>query len=381
MSEVGEYVPGESRIEATKQEVRVPEGNFILNRFNTLLYRFGQSVTRKSLIPTEGQAIERPISLRNRRAELFKAIKSTNDSAERRQILDEAHVRDEIARQYLDQGEVQINVEGTGIQTAKYTVVEPPNMSEGQDEKPPIFLIPGISNSLDGVASIIQELPFLGRKVVAFSYPESHRGTVTKEFAERVRTDQNFEAHSEFFKKAIQLFNPDGNPIDIWGLSTGAAIGAEILQDSEFAQHVKDVVFLSPAALVDQSKKQMAFGVAKDMLKIFSRFRSTLPRYAYSIGEKDKTPEQVEQRRLKLEVYNAIVEKVGKNLNLVQNAHVPEGGKITIVSGEKDDVTKSYKVHEEFKANPQVKLISLKKGTHSTPIFDATTLLPQILNS
>ena len=57
---------------------------------------------------------------------------------------------------------------------------------------------------------------------------------------------------------------------------------------------------------------------------------------------------------------------------------VKEGGNIVVVSGEKDQVTKSKKAVEDFKQNPQVDVISLSNGIHNTPITEADTLVSEI---
>lgn len=90
-------------------EPQMPEKNAL--GFDKQYYRAGL-VTKPSGIKSPQSEIDqsRPQSLRAVRAELFKQIRK--DRVDPHAALQEAHARDEIARQFLTQGEVAVDLPG-----------------------------------------------------------------------------------------------------------------------------------------------------------------------------------------------------------------------------------------------------------------------------
>src|SRR5215212_676022 len=102
-----------------RQERCVPEYN-ALEKLSSLLQRFGK-VTRQSRIALalNTSRIMRPLSLRTIRAQLLEKVLQTDNRDERKKIFAEAHAKDEIAMQYLNQGEIRVHLPGVGEQMAK----------------------------------------------------------------------------------------------------------------------------------------------------------------------------------------------------------------------------------------------------------------------
>ncbi|HSA83806.1 MAG TPA: alpha/beta hydrolase [Patescibacteria group bacterium] len=364
-----------ARVGSPKQEIKIPEAN-ALERLNFLFYRFGH-ITRASTLPHQERSVSRPLWLRSKRAELYHQTQGS-DTNKRKRIFAEARERDEIAAQYLMQGVITITLPGLGEQTARYTMIEPPegrkNLEQGS--KPPIFLIPGVSNDIDCVGALTQELPYQGRSVVVVGFPESFLGHTTKGFADAVDASQDFGPHVNFYKQAITSLMGDQGDIELWGFSTGAPIAAQILHDPKFQERVTDAVFLSPASTVNQTSMQLNRGAIHELGHLVKEF-GLLPKYTFSTGVNDNMPPMTDDhKKLRKRIMGTLIKKVGTVSEYYTDARVKDGGKITIVSGEKDEITKSYRATNMLSQNPQTTVISLPDGHHATPLTQPERVIP-----
>jgi hypothetical protein len=75
----------------------------------------------------------------------------------------------------------------------------------------------------------------------------------------------------------------------------------------------------------------------------------------------------------------SLIETIKKGNGDWKDSRVSEGGSILVVNGEKDMVTKSVQISEEYKTNPQMRVLDLPNAYHSTPQLEAGTIIPQIL--
>lgn len=375
----------ETTVTPAQQEKEVPENNLIRN-YNKLFY-FLRLVTRKSIIEgskIEGtdSSIERPISQRATRAQLFKKFLAIpkSDKEGRKNILAEAHVRDEITKQYLNQGEVKVNIPRLGEQSARYTVMEPPQPKiDEAAKKPPIFLIPGLANDIDCVGALAQELPFMGRKTIVVGVPESEMGRITPEFTQAASNTDSFSPHCEFFKGAVNALVGENQLVELWGYSSGSTIIAEMLNDPEFRQKVSCAVLLSPAASSNITKNALNLGILNELRNLLSR---NLPKYTLSLAKSSGG----EQDRLKGEVFQAMLKKVRTATAAWKKARVRDGGKIVIFSGEKDFMTKSFEIFKGDPAstaklkqeNPQIEVIDSPNAFHTTPLLEPQTVIQEV---
>lgn len=375
------------RITPSIQEKAVPEGNQVEN-LNRLLYMF-RLITHQSTIKRSEIKSERPLSLRTTRAQLFKEFKSIPkaDREARENIIAEAHDRDEIARQYLTQGEVKIHIPNLGEQSARYTAINPPE-ARGTSEtnsKPPILLIPGISNDIDCVGALAQEIPFMGRKVIVVGMPESQMGKVTAEFAKAVSESALFEPHVEFFKSAINALVGENSQVELWGHSAGSAIIAEILNDPKFQARVTDAVFLNPASSANISAKDLNLGVLNELRNLLKR---NLPKYTLTLGATPHVPDTEENKSIKEAVTKVMLKKVCTLAEGWRKARVRQGGEVIVYSGQKDQMTRSYELfkgdrnsQERLKqVNPQIEVIDDPNGFHSTVLIEPQKVIREIFN-
>lgn len=358
------------------QEKASPE----VNRVTSLdgFFHFLGQVTAKSMSDRR-EGIKRSLQLRHSRAELFKKFKETpkDDEETRRQLIREGKIRDELERQYLNQGEVTVNLPDLGPQTARYTLIDlPPDLKPSDaTEKPPIYFIPGISNDLDCVKSTLQELAYTGRKVVAVGFPESFMGKVTPEFANAAQQSSDYQPHVAFFKEAESKLIGEANEVDLWGHSTGAAIIEQMLSDPKFQQKTREAVLLCPASSSNISKVGMGAGLIKETSHLLRRFGS-LPKYSLTQGSKNS---QIEgQKELKKRVFNTLMERVRTKMDFIGSAKVKEGGRIVVVSGSQDHLTESSRAKADFLANPQVAFIELPDGHHATPVTNPSLVIAKV---
>ena len=125
------FIPEKTEAETTLSELqaleRYPEKNAIDSAGFERLFRLLGAVTRKSRARLDSEnKIERPLSFRYARARLYNLFRSTSDRNERKKILEEAHDRDELLRQFLQQGEVNVYTPDIGSAAAQFTVLNPP---------------------------------------------------------------------------------------------------------------------------------------------------------------------------------------------------------------------------------------------------------------
>lgn len=351
-----------------RQEVASPEVNRV-ESFDGLFYLVGK-VTHKSLADKR-EGIQRSLQLRTTRAQILKEFRQTPkaDTESRHQLIQEAKTRNELEIQYLNQGEVTVDLPGLGPQTARYTIIDlPENLKPAAEaEKPPIFFIPGLSNDLDCVKATLQELAYSGRRVIAVGFPESFMGKITPEFAQASEQSLDLEPHTTFFKEAANKLIGTDAEIEFWGHSTGATIIEQILADANFQQRTTNAVLLCPAASADISTIQAVKAFAKEIAHLGRRF-GQFPRFSYTRAAKEGEAEG--QRELKVKVFKALTKRVLSESDFTKDARVQEGGKIVVVSGNRDNVTRSSTAKDRFLTNPQVDFIELPNGYHFTPLTE-----------
>lgn len=374
-----------------KQETSVPEIN-IVTKYNEYSEKVA-SIVRQKFLPKGPNALrslvfrtiptdffhglrrvtapsvkdnqERSLATRSKRAELFKELAQSR-TRNRQEIISEAKARDEIAKGYLNQAEITVNFEGLGPQTARYNILEPPmSRKNTQSEKPPIFLIPGISNDLDSVAGLSQELAFSGRYVVTVAFPETAMGSVTQNFAEAVGAGKDYEVHTEFFKKALDKLIPNGQ-IEIWGFSTGGPIAAELLNNPVYQQRTTNAVLIAPVSSVDQSQRSLYLGLGHESFG----FASTIQKYSFIAGRKEQKDTK-EEHKAKADTFHALMGKIIRQKpHLFEKAKVINGGRILIISQDSDDVTKTEKAKGMFLKNPDIVFTTIKNAYHSTAVTE-----------
>jgi hypothetical protein len=335
------------------------------------------------------QGSERSLALRRTRRELLAQFRKTpkTDSERRKTLIAAGHARDVIAEQLVsEQKEVSVEVGDLGRQMARYVVLIPPETSRNkeQDAKPPIFIIPGISADVESVGMLPQELAFSGRKVVLIGFPESWHGEVTDSFGKAAEESKSYEPHTEFFKKAIKTVAGDAAEIDLWGHSTGAAIVAEILTDRQFREQVANAVIIAPPSCVDQKNLKVLgqeIPLPKAIIsELWQMFNPKNIRNAAKINVANRRDIQYtkDHRARMLRTYNALREKTLRSNNWwKQDIKVKEGGTITVVSYDQDQMTKSYEVADEIALNPNLHVVKLS-GNHTTPLREPRSVIRAI---
>jgi pimeloyl-ACP methyl ester carboxylesterase len=296
----------------------------------------------------------------------------------RKSVIEEANRRDEIDKQYLNQREISVNIPGYGEQKARIIDIRP--VGEEVDDKPPILLIPGISNDLECVSNLATEIAYQGRRVIAVGYPESFMGKTTPEFADAVEKDEGFGPHAEFYKAIVDKYSGE-NGLEIWGYSTGAPIASTILEQKAFQDKITDAVLLCPAGAVDQSVNDMKLGAIQELKYLKdSGFNAGVDFHSLVIGGRKE--QMKEDKILHDKIFNSLFEKICQAHTEWEKARVREGGKITVLNGEQDRITKSFLVKQGvWKTNPQINSEVIKDGYHSTPLMKPQEVVAQIFRA
>lgn len=345
------------------------------NQFDTAnaAFRLLGAVTRTG----ENHGTERPLSVRRERARLFTEIKSTDDRTAKRSALNEAHQRDEVLRQILNQHTVDINTSEYGAASARYAKIDPPNAEVFDSGKGPIVIIPGISNDIACMDAVAMEAALSGRQVYILGYPGSYMGTVDEDFTEAVERSESYEAHAGFFKNALKSILPDEQNMELWGFSTGGPIVANILSDDEnLRKKISDAVLINPAGAVKRTNIGLFSGLAKEGLTAIAHPK-TYSAYVLTTGRKDTgRPELPEQKKRKNRIFSSLLKKIRTVSDDWETMRVRDGGTITVVAGDSDDVTLCRNSFSESKKpdNPQVRVVPFP-GRHSAPLVNAKQLI------
>jgi pimeloyl-ACP methyl ester carboxylesterase len=383
------------RIMPTVQEVRSP----VVNVMQVLERKFERDrltyAEHRKIRPVYGYPLEidRPLSARFTQARLadqadehFRMPQGKSRTEGLRGIITEARERNDITRQFFTQGELRIPMGDMGVQSARYTVLEPaPSKLKERPELaqlPPVFFIPGISGDIETVESLAEELAYSGRRVIVVAHPESTMGHITPQFVEQVQNSPDYRAHTEFFTRALYALcsqpaekegdTPVLGPVELQALSTGCPIVKEMLDNEEIAQNVTNAVLYSPASSADVSLPQMGLGLLDDARQMFKHRRAPMWSFIWGrVKNPDDDPQDLEEQgKLKGAVFNAVLGKVRTHMDW-DDMHVAPGGRIVVVSGERDGVTRN---REQFSRknrpnNPQMRIIHVPKGRHSSPLL------------
>lgn len=368
----------------------LPGVRFILEKSSAL--------SRRSRIKTKKEGEDgyilgsvRPDALRRTRRELAEKIKSTTKE-ERVAIIEKAHARDELAERFItNQQEVRVDMGELGEQMARFIVLTPPESrkAEETDSKPPIFLISGISNDLESMGSLPQEIAFQGRKVITIAYPESWHGDVTDAFGRAVEESSSYEPHTLFFKRAIENIGQnadvkkelgDYSKIELWGWSAGALMVSEMLTDKDFGQKISDAVIIAPASNLDRKISNLKMPVwltvlVEELQSYASNFKNSA-----KLNPNNRTNvEYTKDKRKRMQrTFNALAKKVlRKNNWWEQDMDVSQGGKIVVVSYNNDRMTGTSGVVNEIRKNPKLNLIELS-GSHTNPRNDSEVLISKV---
>ena len=364
----GSDMPGVRKILEATDSLSRPSGIRVRNSDG--------SFTRKS---------NRPDALRRVRRELAERIMPWTSKQDRHTSVEAGHARDELAEEYMaNQQEVRVDLGDLGEQMARFVILTPPEgrKTAETDSKPPIFLISGISNDLESMGMLPQEIAFKGRKVITIAYPESWHGNVTDEFGKATEESSTFEPHVSFFKQAIENIRkmPDvksklgeHDQIELWGYSAGALMVPEMLTDDAFGKKVSNAAIIAPASNYDQTMNQGKWHVFMDQIDTYlADFRNTAK---MNLSFRGKIEVTADFRDRQERTFNALAKKVLRKFAWwEQDMKVADGGKIAVVSYANDMQTQTPRVDREISQNPNLHLIRLF-GTHEAPKTEPGTLI------
>jgi hypothetical protein len=231
-----------------------------------------------------------------------------------------------------------------------------------------------------------QKLAFEGRTVVMIAFPESWKGEVTDAFGKATEESPTYEPHTTFFKKAIEQIRAnqqtkdeigDAQAIDLWGYSTGAAIIAEMLTDPKFREEVANAALICPPSSVNQNMLQAAWGAAREGWE-YIRPKNEESTARRNVVNRQGIEVTKDHRDRMLRTFNALKKKpLRSNGWWEKDMKVRDGGKITVVSYDHDEMTRAYKIADKIRANPNLNLVELP-GTHETWLSNPDPLIAAV---
>jgi pimeloyl-ACP methyl ester carboxylesterase len=99
-----------------------------------------------------------------------------------------------------------------------------------------------------------------------------------------------------------------------------------------------------------------------------------LPNMSWTTGLKEggETKEHAANRH---QSFNGLLEHISKRSPYWEKMQLREGARARVVSGERDDVVKSYKSADFFKNLPQFDFVSVPNGHHATACVDPAQVI------
>lgn len=305
------------------------------------------------------------------------------------EIKKEMEDRADIAKQYLNQGTIHVNLEGIGEQTARYVIIRPPRGREDQRYAGrPVFVIPGISNDISGVESLLKEWAFQGRTVICVGQPESFSGSVSEQFVSKMEKATDLSMHEEFYKRSIRMTlelerrerlpDPDDRnapySADLFCHSAGCLLGAGILGDAYYQGMVIDAAFVAPAGVTKQTLFDFdVMGTARDILHIMGNHISDLPHLT-----RGPLAQPEDKERVTKSVKRIILRR---NMGTYYRVQLANGHKIPVLSGDKDWIVKSLQAENSLRrTNESLTVISLQDASHAEALLKPRDTIHMIRN-
>ena len=292
-------------------------------------YWFGQATEKI------GQKKRVSFPMRRERADLYRKAKEARKtdigSGERNKSKSDYETQTRIEREFIEQQDLEVETPW-GRQKAKYVILN----KEVTSKNLPIIIIPGASNGIESMDSFVRELAkeMPDRKILLIGYPDAPSGLETPEFFEAVKKADGFEPHSVYFEVAINKLYPDGN-FDLLTYSAGGGIAEDYLTRTN---RVLNAVLVSPGGSKEMSEKEFINGAVYENLSLL-KFIKDLPRYVFV---DDKTRD--EQKKLKFSTWIELGKKARRDNLRGTLGKMKVGGKIAVISGEQDMLTRSAEV-------------------------------------
>jgi len=316
------------------------------------------------------------------------ARKKINSRLEKGQITSaHAEVQDkwhkEFDNQFFEQRRLKIDLGNLGDQEVIMVDVQRSDVINSGNQ-PPLFFVPGRSGLPYGIEPLIRELFIQGRRIISVSYPEAHLSKTTEEFAWAVEHSPDYEIHRMFFEKVINILLKD-NEFELWGYSTGAELVNQLLTNHNISNRVSLAVAISPASLVNQTRKELNLGIAREILRLGNNINE-FPYISEVLGPKHnpfQEPDvELQQKGLNKKISRLLLQSVLRKGSSWNNAKVQNGGDILVISGKEDHIVKSDRAITELLAlsNQQLRVINVINGSHLTPLTRAKEYLSLIQN-
>ena len=317
-------------------------------------------------------ALDQPESLVGELGNFVSMMEKKPENAE--SFFSEADILKDLFDQFINERkEIEIDMGELGKQKSQYCCLTPKN---NDLSKPPIVLIPGISNDLDSIGGLPIKLAASGRRVIMIGYPESWMGKITKDFRNAVEKSEKFEPHVEFFKSVIENLLGFDNQIDMVGISTGSIIISELMKNKNFNLRINQSNLIIPPGLINVGSLDIS--MAKELLALVFSGKIKYMKRA-RVNNSIKIIKTVEDRKLSDSTYRALECKVRQKYDWQKSNLISGSGKKTeVIVCDQDQVTKAKKGIKELEKNKTL-IIHRISGGHLTPGIEAKRVIEKMI--
>ena len=314
-------------------------------------------------------------------------------------IIREAHLRDEIAEQYIKgQHEITVQTQYGEVSAQSFHLMPPTEtLTEETRHLPPVVLVGGWGADAAGVENMAIELAYQGREVFFVGYPDSYGGKMPLEFA-RATTQpgqEGLKPQAEFFIAAhtallMQEANKgrEINTVEMWGHSAGCMLGAQMLNTKQWANRVDNAMFVGPAGIAEISQMSQITGYARNITRYLRNLRSLpsdLAKHSYVTGRKatanSKNPirQRLHQKLQKL-VWNEGTLPHAREVQSDTYEHASIGsGNIFLMHGGEDFATGSATQENQTNlSNPHIVTVIVPSMNHADFIIDPEYVIEQV---
>lgn len=355
-----------------------PEAYAYADRGNLNRAWYGMGLVTKNSETTKSgseERVQRPLSLRAKRAEMwyeYKLARKKGDQETMGAMHQKALLWDEVYEQFFNhQQDLEVDLGEMGTTKVKWTSVG----IDDKNREPPIVLLPGISNSLEGLGEIPLVMAIMTkRKVLMLSWPEAEKSETTEEFAKAVESDKGLGPHVKFTKEAIKKMLPEGK-FEIWGQSLGGAVAGLIVGDEELNDRITGLVMISPPGLIKQDEATISLALANEGVEIGKNLKASL---RINPANKEIISTTKEAVARKERIFQEVKKRALGEINWGnEKLKLVNGGKILVVSGKNDAVAGTKKGAEKLQ---QLGIDVLEiGGGHITPLLRPEEVVGKIV--
>jgi hypothetical protein len=205
-------------------------------------------------------------------------------------------------------------------------------------------------------------------------------GRVDQKFVDAIGKTSTIDVHARYYQEAIKTLIEGGEEIDILGYSFGGQLLPYVLNDESIANRTNAAILVCPSGSTSMTFPEIATAAVKERGKVNLR-NYTKNIQSISLGKTADKEQQALKKRVRKSVVAAAITKSEEWKNLRVG-----GGKVIVVSGMRDEMTKTYKTFQSNnivdlrELNPQLEVVELLMS-HTGPIVDPKQVIEKVFQT